>query len=72
MKQFIQLSSCVINKSHIIQIRKKPIERKYYIYMTNHMSQGLFYTFWFHLEICEKKEKKDYDTITSLLKEASG
>jgi len=73
MKNFINLTSCVINKLHIIEIIKKP--NKYQIYMSNHnicggwlFSIGLLKTNHNIIEICNKKDKQDYETITNLLK----
>ena len=71
MKHFIKLSSRVINKLHIIQIVKKP--KIYDIYINNNTINGYLF-FYFGsirtnpniIEICEKKDKKDYDTITDL------
>jgi hypothetical protein len=70
MKHFINLSSCVINKLHIIEILKKP--NKYYIYMNYHtvngfslFSVGSISTAHNVIEICEKNNKQDYDIITN-------
>ena len=73
MKNFINLTSRVINKLHIIEIIKKP--NKYEIHMSKNMVDG----FWLFptgvlktnnsiIEICNKKDKQDYDTITNLIK----
>ena len=73
MKSFINLTSRVINKLHIIEIIKKP--RKYYIHMSNInmdgyilFSNGVLGTNKNIIEICKKNNKKDYDTITDLIK----
>jgi hypothetical protein len=72
MKNFINLTSCVINKLHIVEIVKKP--NKYSIYMTNNSIRGVLFfasgelrTDHNIIEICEKNYKKDYDTITDLI-----
>ena len=73
MKHFINLTSIVINKLHIIQIIKQP--NKYIIHMSNnsingflYFSYGSLYTNHNIIEICNKKDKQDYETITDLLK----
>jgi len=73
MKQFINLSSYVINKLHITQITKTP--GKYYIHMNKNSFGGMLI---FGLgsvssshtthEICEKKNKQDYDIISEFIK----
>ena len=75
MKTFINLTSRVINKLHIIEIIKKP--NKYEIHMSNNNIDGfwLFSSGWLHtndkiIEICNKKDKQDYETITNLIKQA--
>lgn len=72
MKQFINLTYQVINKSHITEILKLP--GKYHIYRTNNSFSGLFVagtglisTDYTKIEICENKNKKDYDTITNFI-----
>jgi len=40
MKQFIKLTSRIINRSHIIEIIKQP--NKYFIYMSNNYISGQF------------------------------
>jgi hypothetical protein len=74
MKHFINLSTCVINKLHIVEILKRPI--KYHIYMSNSsidgtmiFSMGSISSKTNVIEICEKNNKQDYDTITNLIKE---
>ena len=73
MINFINLTSRAINKLHIIEIIKKP--NKYEIYMSNNSIDS----FWFFssgglntnrniIEICNKKDKQDYETITNLIK----
>jgi hypothetical protein len=73
MKHFINLSSRVINKLQIIQIIKKP--NKYYIYMSNNHNEGflIYGCGWTTsrnniIEICEKDNNQDYNTITQLIK----
>lgn len=72
MKHFINLTSCVINKLHIIEIVKKT--SMYNIHMSNNGSSGLIlFSAGFVsnvnniIEVCEKKNKQDYDTITELI-----
>lgn len=65
MKHFINLTSRVINKLHITEIRKKP--SKFYIYMNNNCIDG-FLQNNIIIEICKKNDKLDYDTITNLIK----
>jgi hypothetical protein len=73
MRQFINLSSRVINKLHIIQIIKEP--SKYYIHITERdftghifFSSGSMSSYNNIIEICEKDNKLDYDTITNEIK----
>jgi hypothetical protein len=72
MKNFIKLSSIVINKLHIIQIVKKP--NIYEIHMIHNKIEGMFFcgsgiidTKSNMIKICEKKDKEDYDIITDLI-----
>jgi hypothetical protein len=72
MKHFINLSTRVINKLHIIEIVKYP--GKYTIYMNNNNINGLFlFSFgsisntYNSITICEKDDKKDYDIITNFI-----
>ena len=74
MKHFINLTSRVINKLHIIEI--KIIPNKYEIHMSNSRINGLFmfYAGGFDtchniIEICNKNDKQDYETITELIKQ---
>jgi len=74
MKHFINLTSRVINKLHIIQIKKKP--NKYEIYMSNNenhgiimFSSGVLFTTHNIIEICNKNDKQDYETITDFIKQ---
>jgi hypothetical protein len=75
MKNFINLTSRVINKLHIIEIIKKP--NKYEIHMSDNsiagfwlFSSGGLNTYRNIIEICNKKDKQDYETITDLIKES--
>lgn len=70
MKHFINLTSRVINKLHIVQIVKQP--NKYYIHISKNESYAFFAfgsgfldSYDNVIEICEKKNKQDYDKITS-------
>jgi len=74
MKQFITLTSRIINRSHIIEIFKEP--NKYFIYMSNNslygelvMANGSVSTKYNIIEICEKSNKRDYTTITDVINE---
>ena len=73
MKHFIYLTTRVINKLHIIEIIKH--QKKYDIHMSNNsingfmlFSSGNLRTSNNIIEICEEKNKQDYDTITDLIK----
>lgn len=75
MKHFINLTTRVINKLHIIEIIKHP--NKYEIHMSNNsidgfllFSSGSVDTKNNIIEICNTKNKQDYETITKLLKTA--
>ena len=75
MKNFINLTSIVINKLHIIEIIKK--SNKYEIHMSSNnidgfwlLSSGCLGTNYKIIEICNKKDKQDYETITNLIKSA--
>ena len=73
MKQFIHLTSRVINKLHIIEIIKQP--NKYEIHMSNYNIDGFMFFGSGNVDstpniikICNVKNKQDYETITELLK----
>ena len=69
MKIFINLTSRVINKLHIIEIIKKP--NKYFICM-NEFNIGEIQIFPLRkyniIEICEKDNNQDYVTIREFIK----
>ena len=74
MKQFIKLSSRVINKSHIIEIIKN--QNMYEIYLTNIringslvMSYGDISTKQKIITIYEKHDNEDYETIKKFIAE---
>jgi len=74
MKHFINLTTRVLNKLHIIGIVKHP--NLYEIHMTNNSTIGslLFGCGWLEtnrniIYLCEKKDKQDYDIITNLIRE---
>ena len=74
MNHFIKLTSCVINKLHIIEILRRP--NKYYVYMSNSQINGaMIFTAGSIrirsniIKICEKDNKQDYDTITRFIEE---
>lgn len=73
MNHFIKLTSMVINKLHITQIIQNNC--KYYINMTSNningiiiMSSGNVSSKCDIIEICETKNKQDYDIITDFIK----
>jgi hypothetical protein len=74
MKHFINLTSRVINKLHIIEIVKE--SNIYYIHISNNSIHGKFLSSsggvarnaYNIIEICEKNNKQDYDIITNLIK----
>lgn len=72
MKHFINLTSRVINKLHIIEIIKQP--NTYEIIMSNNnidgfllLASGALETNHNIIKICKTKDKQDYDTITDLI-----
>jgi hypothetical protein len=72
MKHFINLTGCVINKLHIIDIIKTP--NKYCIHLANNSFSGQFLfvygeitSYKTTLELCKTKDKADYDTITEFI-----
>ena len=74
MKQFINLTSIILNKSHIIEIIKQP--NKYFIHMSNNhlygelvLANGRVSTKQNIIEICEQNHNRDYNIITDLLNE---
>ncbi len=74
MTHFINLTSRIINKLHIIQIIKH--QTKYEIHMSNNsingfilFSSGRLNTEQNIIEICNTKDKQDYETITELIKQ---
>lgn len=74
MSHFIKLTANVINKLHISHITQW--SGKYYIYMRgrsingwNLLSFGNIWTNQDIIEICEKKNKNDYDIITKFIEE---
>ena len=74
MNNFIKLTSMVLNKLHITQIIQQ--QSKYYVYMTSNningfilFSSGSLTSNHNMIEICETKNKQDYDIITDFIKE---
>lgn len=74
MKYFINLTSKVINKLHIIEIVKRP--HKYEIHMSNNTGYGILMfgsgsinTRYNIIEIYKNRDKQDYETITNLIKD---
>lgn len=72
MKHFINLTGCVINKLHIIDIIKT--SNKYCIHLANNSFSGQFLfscgeitSYKTTLEVCKTKDKADYDTITEFI-----
>jgi hypothetical protein len=75
MKNFINLTSMVINKLYIIKIIKQT-PNKYVIHMNNYringfllFSSGSVDTNHDIIEICNQKDKQDYETITEIIKQ---
>ena len=73
MNHFINLTSRVINKAHIVEIIKQP--NKYEIHMSNPRIDGLLFcssgfvnTHHNVIQICKTKDNEDYETITKLIK----
>lgn len=60
MKHFINLTSTVINKFHIVEIVKKP--SKYFIHMSNTELNAINSKSNI-IEICETKNTQDYRKI---------
>jgi hypothetical protein len=74
MKQFIYLTSRIINKLQITQIVKQ--SNHYEICLTNNAIGGFFLvgngtidTTFNIIEICNKEDKQDYETITKLIEQ---
>lgn len=72
MKQFINLTTTVINKLHITEIIRSP--QKYRIYMSNNNLSGGMLFFGGYIssvynitEICEIKNPLDYKKITDFI-----
>jgi hypothetical protein len=73
MEKFINLTSRVINTSHIVEIIKKP--NNYELHMTNNIiggflifSSGALHTEQNIIKICGTKDIQDYETITNFIK----
>ena len=74
MKNFIKLTSLILNKSHIIEIIKQP--NKYFIHMSNYrlygelvIANGSVSTQQNIIEICKHNHNQDYNIMKDLLKE---
>ena len=72
MRQFINLTTTVINKLHIVEITKSP--QKYRIYLSNNNLSGgmLFWSGYISsvyniVEVCEQKNPPDYKKITDFI-----
>ena len=72
MKQFLNLTSRVINKRHIVEIVKNP--GKFQICLTSHsvdgyvmVGSGRLSTEQYVIEICEKTNKPDYDIVNGFI-----
>jgi hypothetical protein len=72
MKQFINLTTTVINKLHITEIIRSP--QKYRIYMSNNnlsggmlFSSGYISSLYNIVEVCEIKNPLDYKKITDFI-----
>jgi hypothetical protein len=71
---FLNLTSCVLNKLHVVEIVKRP-PNKYRIYMSNSKLSGFtifgaggLNTECNVIEICEKENKEDYIKITDWIR----
>lgn len=69
MRQFLKLSSTLINMNHVVKITQNP--NNYHIYMHNMGMNGWMFcssgavTSRDHIiVVCEKEEKADYDAIS--------
>ncbi len=76
MKNFINLSSRVINKLHIVEIVKN--KNQYNINMSGLNINGFMCTIFGNISsyektitICEKNNKQDYDIITNFISNES-
>lgn len=74
MNHFIKLSGRVINKIHIVEIVQYP--NHYSIIMSNNGGNGFMFfsvgqisSNFNMIDVCEKKNKQDYDTITKFITE---
>ena len=69
MRQYLKLSSTLINMNHVVKITNS--NNKYHIYMHNTdlngwmiCSSGVVASRDNMIVVCEKEEKKDYDIIS--------
>lgn len=72
MKPFLQLTSRVINASHIVQIVTTPTS--YCIHLTAQNTSGIFLfssgslaSHPYTIEICKTKQASDYDAVTRFI-----
>lgn len=64
MKQFLHLSSVILNKAHIVHIAKKPSE---YFIVTTQTINSIFTDV--HIYASKDLNRQDYDLITKFLDE---
>lgn len=74
MNAFIKLTTGIINKYHIIHISKYSSSYKIYLHNNDFsgfliMSTGFLSSNHNVINICEKKNKQDYDTIANFIEE---
>lgn len=74
MKQFINLSKIIINKSHIIDIEKLPNKYKINMISTRFSGFLIFGGGYFDTDnntimICEKKNAEDYKLVSDLIEQ---
>ena len=72
MKPFLQLTSRVINASHIVQIVTTPTS--YCIHLTAQKTSGIFLfssgslaSHPYTIDICKTKQTSDYDAVTRFI-----
>lgn len=64
MKQFLHLSSVILNKAHIVHIAKKPSE--YFIVTTQSLNSNFTDV---HFYASKDLNRQDYDLITKFIDE---
>jgi len=72
IRNFLNLSTRVINKLHIIEIVKKPHNYTIILSISNidgwmALTSGNLSTNHNVIDVCEKTNKQDYDTVTNFI-----